>query len=245
MEKYKLETNEYGNVVGIPEGWIQSKLTISQLKKAGIPHYKACIDFDKYRSNYYPIIKNIIPKDFKEKEQNYLNNKTREKEEKNKKLIKEKYTLEILGECLYSINKEAKKQRDIQNNAVNDIYGSGERYLVAPHHILHTAKDKKKILYDLKEIVIEKIIKEHKIKSVGYHEFKDCNRDMYIIGEFEFHINENNSKNCLGSIDNLIESERKRSIPPKKAMVILLDYIKENNKKYNNLRKNIYSLYKL
>ena len=43
----KLETNRYGNVVGIPDGWKQTNLSVAALLTARIPFYKAFLGFEK------------------------------------------------------------------------------------------------------------------------------------------------------------------------------------------------------
>lgn len=77
--KYVLDVNQYGNVRDVPNGWHETDLTVTQLKKLEIPTYKSCIGF----SNNYckPIIKNIIPNDFSELEESYINELERKKEE--------------------------------------------------------------------------------------------------------------------------------------------------------------------
>lgn len=65
------------------------------------------------------------------------------------------------------------------------------------------------------------------LQPVGYHEFPDANRDMYSLEGYDFHINENISDHCLGKITEEIGAERKRGIPPKKAVMLLKRFVKE------------------
>ena len=58
----KLETNRYGNVVGIPDGWKQTNLSVAALLTARIPFYKAFLGFEKNRyGEQRPILVNIVP----------------------------------------------------------------------------------------------------------------------------------------------------------------------------------------
>lgn len=58
----KLETNRYGNVVGIPDGWKQTNLSVAALLTARIPFYKAFLGFEKSRyGEQRPILVNIVP----------------------------------------------------------------------------------------------------------------------------------------------------------------------------------------
>ena len=226
IQNYELYLNQYGAVTNIPMDWKESSLTTTQLKKLNIPTYKCCVGFREGKYYYKPILVNIIPKDFRQIEQDYIIELEAKKSKLKENVQKIELTEKVIGECLYSINKEAKRQRDIQNDFANSIYVERE-IRPASHYALYRAKDKKEELYKLKDKTIKKFIEEHKITPIGYHEFADANRDMYIIGGYEFHINEFTSLTCLGSIEDMITQERKRSTPPSKAVMILERYLKE------------------
>lgn len=233
MEKnYKLEVDEYGNVKEMPDDWKLTKLTVRQLKKTGIPNYKILLEFKKYHGKYYPIYANIIPKDFSDKEEQYVKELAKEKEKAINKIKKsEEYSLKCLATCLYSINKEAKRQRDIKEDHAGKVY-DGLQDLSAEercrqHYFIYKAKNREAELYELKDTALKLIIEQWKIKPVGYHKFKGSNskRDYYEIDGYGFHSNECTSDNYLGRIKEEISAERKRSTPPKKAEIILKEYI--------------------
>jgi hypothetical protein len=130
--------------------------------------------------------------------------------EKLKKLIEKPAKI---AEAIYSINKEAKRQRDIGFHAYCD-----DRYSQATR-----SKYKKNSLYELKDKAIQKI-SQNRLTPVGFHEFPDRNRDYYEIEGFGFHVNAQSSWNNLGTI-NRITADRKRSMPPEKAEKILKLFI--------------------
>ena len=109
-------------------------------------------------------------------------------------------TQKIVAECLYSINKEAKRKRDIQHNSIDRAYHSFRKEYPAAHYQLHRAKNEKFKLYDLKDEALHLAIDLWNLQPVGYHEFPDANRDMYSLEGYDFHINENISDHCLGKI---------------------------------------------
>lgn len=219
-EKYVLSVNVYGNVRGVPNGWHETDLTVTQLKKLEIPTYKSCIGFSgKY---YKPIIVNIIHDDFSELEESYIDELEKKNEEKNNKINQLKLTEKVVAKALYSINKEAKRQRDLQEKIAFKIYDDEcPCYMVAPHTKLHAAKNRKEELYLLKEQVLQKVIQELALSPEGYHEFSDRDRDLYLWCGFSFHINEKKSEKCLGDIDEYIPAKRERSTPPNKAEQLL------------------------
>lgn len=133
-----------------------------------------------------------------------------------------------MAKALYSINKEAKRQRDIQERIAFNIYDDESTCnMIAPQVKLHDAKRRKQELYLLKEKVLQKVIHELDLTPKGYHEFSDRDRDLYIWCGFSFHVNEKKSEECLGEIDEYIPAKRERSTPPKKAEQLLLRFLKE------------------
>lgn len=66
MGKYELETNCYGNVSGIPEGWVEVSVNGNKLNAFNIPYYKALVGWNKRsRRHIDPILVNIIPVQYK------------------------------------------------------------------------------------------------------------------------------------------------------------------------------------
>ena len=226
---YTLFLNAYGNVDaynGLPKGWHETSLTVTQLKKLEIPHYKACVGFNESYSHYNPILRNIIPDDFTDKENDFTKMQKKKKNEEDERIQKLELTKKLIAECLYSINKEAKRKRDIQSYARDAAYGFGAKY-PSVHYNLHLARNEKEALYHLKDIALRKAIQKWGLPPDGYHEFGDMNRDMYTIESFSFHINEQKSEVCLGKIEDEIAAERKRSIRPERAVKILNRFISE------------------
>lgn len=232
---YKLEINKYGNVDAFnvfPDGWHKTTLTVTQIKKLKIPYYKACIDFihPLFGSHVKPNIVNIIPDDFTEQEENYIKELKEKENQKLEKINSMELTKELIAKCLYSINKEAKRKRDIQSDSIDRAFHYSRGTYPAAHYQLHKAKWEKFELYDLKEKTLDIAIELWNLKPDGYHEFPDMNRDMYTLEGYTFHVNENQSDICLGKITNEIDAKRKRGIPPKKAVLILKRFIKEHQK---------------
>lgn len=240
--KYMLEVNQYGNVTAysadneevLPAEWVKSCLSVTQLKKLGIPTYKACIGFNEscsYGKSYYsPMLVNIIHQDFQSKEQAYLESLSEKKRIHEKKLISN-LTPDKVAEALYSVNKEAKRYRDKQNEHAYNAYECYSHYLPKStlHYLLHQSKDKKEQMYDLKNKALSKLIKETEAKPIGYHSFDKSNMDYYEIGNYSFHANECTSDNFLGTIEELIPSKRNRSMPVKDAVILLCEYIGLNS----------------
>ena len=228
---YKLPVNNFGNVDAFrafPDGWHKTTLTVTQIKKIKAPHYKACVDFDEMRYRVKAIIVNIIPDDFSDQEQKYLDELKEKAEKKLEKINSIELTQKIVAEALYSINKEAKRKRDIQQDCIGRAYYGFDEEYPAMHYQMHKAKDEKFELYDLKDDALHLAIDLWNLQPVGYHEFLDANRDMYSFAGYDFHINENMSDHCLGKITEEIGAERKRGIPPKKAVLLLKRFLKEN-----------------
>ena len=229
---YKLQLNEYGNVDAVekmPDGWHKTSLTVTQIRKYGIPYYKACVGFTEYGCyNFTPKLVNIIPDDFSDKEQECFDDISRRKAEKVKQLRSIELTQEVVSSCLYSINKEAKKKRDIQSECRYRAYEHPSMRYPGVHYNLHKAREEKDRLYKLKERALSVAIRIWNLEPEGYHSFPDKDRDMYSLCGYTFHANKKTSENCLGEIETEITAERKRSIPPKKAIALLERFISEN-----------------
>lgn len=232
--KYILETNGYGNINGIPEGWyeIGNGHAARKIRMANpsIPIYQACIGFNESWGRYSPIIVHISHKDFKLKISRIFNAKKKASEERAKKeaeaIKKALQSRKKIAEALYSLNKEAKRQRNIQERVADSIYGTGERYGELAHYQLHNAKDSKEYLYKLKNEAIHKMVSEWGVTPLGFHEFDSGDKlDYYEIEGYGFHNGDCTSTVHLGMIEGEIEAKRKRSIPPKKAMKIIKAWI--------------------
>lgn len=229
---YILEVNKYGNVdamAGVPIGWHTTSLNATQLNKLQIPWYKACLGFSPtYRDYSKPILKNIIPDDFLNEEQEYQSQLAAKKDKAKQKIAEMELTQEVIAECLYSINKEAKRKRDIHEDCIDRAYYRTSRKYKGVHYQMHRAKWEKEKLYQLKDQALSVAIRIWDLKPDGYHEFPDGKRDLYTIAGYTFHINRNESTHCLGNIEEEITAKRERSIPPAKAVKILERFIDES-----------------
>jgi hypothetical protein len=147
-----------------------------------------------------------------------------------------------VAECLYAINKEAKRFRDNQNKMAMGIYeheGWADYYDFTPtslhHNILHACKDAKSRLYQLKNNVLDILIKQKKALGGKWHAF-----DGELIGEcftfenYQFHGNiinleeedapEGVDVDNLTYIGTLDSQQVKNNINPKNAEECLTVY---------------------
>lgn len=153
-----------------------------------------------------------------------------------KDLAKNEYNI---IKALYSINKEAKRLRDIQRTWASLIYDS---YYDLPlfHWNLHRAKNKKEDLYNLKSKILHLLYDKKIIELTGYHWVEDNWGDkiFYVMFDypdspFTFHspVEEFLSEDDLDLYEDLgelqeISSERKyRTFPAFKAELILKEYL--------------------
>jgi hypothetical protein len=249
--------NRYGNVQGIPSGFITTSLTKTQLKKLEVPTVKCCTGFvNSYGRHYAPVLENLVSKKDYRKIKKYLETETLEwaakRNKDNEFFESNKSNISVIGEALYSINKEAKRQRDKQNQIASEIYSdigneneyesvyeyqyekqnSFNRATSQQHDSLHRAKNRKEELYGLKETIIYRLVEKFGIKPLGYHTFPDGrSRDYYTIGGYSFHMHKfgfySTLKN-LGEINEEITSIRQRCMPPAKAEEFLKKFLKEN-----------------
>lgn len=206
---------------------------INAVRKAGLRTYNPKGSWNGYGYEQLPLEVEInsvgemrkFNKIKKELEVN-ANKLEAEKERKYAELAKDPA---VVAECIYSINKEAKRLRDKIDDYKDELFYSDyddyEGYYVfnksQKHAAMHSAIDKKRALYKLKNTCLKKLISELAASPKGYHSFSDKNRDYYELFGFGFHIDECLSENSLGDIDEEISSARKRSIPPLKAEEIL------------------------
>ena len=213
---------------------------INKVKKAGLETYHPQGQWNGFGYTQLPLCVELTT--IKELEKFYKLKKevvaereaeVQKEQERENKLNKLELNEQNVATALYSVNKEAKRQRDIKNEAIECAYGDNyyddtSHYYPNVHNVLHNAKDKMNYLYDLKDKALRTAIRKWNLKPVGYHKFADMNRDMYEFGEHQFHINEKISEKDLGTIEEEISADRKRSFPPEKAQKLLKRFIEEN-----------------
>lgn len=129
-------------------------------------------------------------------------------------------TDENIAEALYIINKSAKVSRDTKS----EMYERGK------HRICHAAKTRSNNLYQLKDEVIHKLIKENKINLIGYHRSELGYLALYELSGFTFHIPCNYGEQkgeFLGDFDKIVSAEktRKTSINYYQAISLLKNYV--------------------
>jgi hypothetical protein len=239
---YKLKVNEYGNIKYKPEGWIYVSdipdlRNISVTRYKNIPSYKVLQGFENTFGDYYkPSFKVIIHKDHVNDLKNIASIKKIKTQKKNSKLKNSVSDLHKVIQAIYSINKEAKRQRDIQENITKSRNGQDAyRTDKFVKYQIQKAKAQKNFLYDLKSKCLSKLINISDSKPIGYHTFRDGKMNYYKILGFGFHVK--NDKNVtyksLGVIENKISSVRKTSggkklINPKDAIILLENFLETN-----------------
>lgn len=130
---------------------------------------------------------------------------------KRRKIADIEPTDQNLAEALYIINKSAKVSRDTKT----------ENYTWGRHKIVATSKTRQNQLYEIKDAVIKKLLREEKMHIIGYHQQKSkWNGDnlYFLLGEikgYQFHIPTGQhivtSYNYLGEIER-ISAERTRQV---------------------------------
>lgn len=133
-------------------------------------------------------------------------------------------TLENLCKSLYVINKSAKKSRDTKNY----------NYFQRNFGIVNSSKTRQQKLYDLKNSVMDKLIKNNELKLEGYHKQFDNLLLYYTYKDYGFHmiadpehIKRIKEYTLLGDIDDKISAEVTRDIDIKfnDAVNLLKKYI--------------------
>lgn len=151
MGKYELETNCYGNVNGIPEGWVEVSVNGNKLNAFNIPYYKALVGWNKRsRRHIDPILVNIIPVQYK----SVLTKKLKAEEIKNSPDTRKKKWVERLvklSDCnvetavhVYNLIIEEKKNE--LHRLRNLQHKSGEEY-TRLFHLNFEAKEGFKVEY--------------------------------------------------------------------------------------------------
>lgn len=131
-----------------------------------------------------------------------------------------------IAEALYIINKSAKKSRDTKQRA----------YHQCAHQICHASKTRANKLYNLKDDVLSKLIREGKANYAGVHvqknDYSVTFLKMYSFGGYTFHIPCNqhdfDRKEIIGVIEGPISAEviKNTKITFNQAMQVLADYMK-------------------
>lgn len=127
---------------------------------------------------------------------------------------------ETIAGSMYVINKSAKKSRDTKE--IN--------YYLRNHSVVQRAKGRSIEIYELKNMVINKLMNEKRIEIIGYH--KQLNNHLLLlkIADFTFHtpISEEESKSYsyLGEIGIISASiSRKVDIKFNQAVKLLEKYL--------------------
>lgn len=134
-------------------------------------------------------------------------------------------TVDNICEALYIINKSAKRSRDTKARNYNE----------GNHGHVKKAKIRQQELYELKENVINKLLKEKRISLEGFHKQFNNTLLYYKYKDYGFHIIDNDMDTSniklLGSIDDIITSEkRKHDMKFCEANNLLISYLKEKHK---------------
>lgn len=149
-----------------------------------------------------------------------LSVKISDKDKKHSPSIHFEETNENIAEALYIINKSAKVSRDTKS----------DMYMCGNHRICHAAKTRSNNLYELKDMVIHKLINENRINLIGYHKSGLGYLALYELSGFTFHIpcsKRDTDAEFLGNFDGIVSAEktRKTSINYNQAISLLKSYV--------------------
>ncbi|GGK33125.1 hypothetical protein GCM10010965_27460 [Caldalkalibacillus thermarum] len=134
-----------------------------------------------------------------------------------------------IAEALYLINKSAKKSRDTKV----------ESYFEGRHHIVKRAKTRQYKLYDLKNRVMDKLIREGKAVLKGYHvQSNDSHENTYLklyqVSQYSFHMlatkDEVEGLEFLGNIERVSSEKVKTSLKFHEAVRLLERYLGDEEK---------------
>lgn len=64
QKSFRLKTNRFGNVDGVPSGWMQTTYSPSKIEECGVPYYMALTGFRCGRNGRVPVVVPIIPRQF-------------------------------------------------------------------------------------------------------------------------------------------------------------------------------------
>lgn len=123
---------------------------------------------------------------------------------KRRKVIEHELTPHNIAQALYLVNKSAKVSRDTKQL----------NYEEKRHNIVQAAKTRQLKLYDLKQSVIDKLIKTNIIDIVGYHVMPDGKYTLLQLEGFKFHTPAKNIAGLieLGTIDEEISAEKTKGL---------------------------------
>lgn len=112
-------------------------------------------------------------------------------------------TNQNIAEALYVINKSAKVHRDTKQ----------ANYEARRHSVVQASKTKQRKLYDLKELVVLKLLEDKKAKAVGIHRMSGVRFVLIKMNDFTFHLPITNLKGFeelpfLGEINEQITAEK-------------------------------------
>lgn len=129
-----------------------------------------------------------------------------------------------VAQALYNINKSAKLSRDTKQ----------KNYYKRDFSTVSRAKTRQKNLYDLKENVMDKLIKEGRMKYLGYHvqinHYGESYLALYKLDHFTFHkpVYTVNKNDYLGNIDKIPSDKTiKLSLKFNESVKLLEKYMKE------------------
>jgi len=233
-----LELNSYGNVDcrnGIPAGYVKVYANAKTLDKLKIKYYTALIEFEEYRKRRFrAITTKIITKYSEKKLKKYLEEKRKQEEEKKERVIKKAYSdFSLVLLALYTINKEAKRQRNIKYNIADDIYQHGRKDKLA-HYQVGRAKQEQEYLYLLKERAIEFLLQNKRFDKIEAHEVFGEKMACLYADSFSFHFNYEVLKKfdieaeTTGEITSWISSEKKRKGMGIKRALNIIENLKTN-----------------
>jgi len=177
-EKYNLKLNAYGNVEGMPEGWIKMPTDDTErYEDQGIPVYTARLKYKKTKwGNHKPITAKITHKDYEKEVRKLFDDLRIEDVEYISRASTDR---RLVVKALYSICMEATRQRDLQEQAQYKIdrYQSNNGVCDSPDRMTYKrrndAERMKRRLYKLKDKALRKIIANWGVKPLGYHVMPD------------------------------------------------------------------------
>lgn len=161
----------------------------------------------------------------------------KEKIRRSKIIKKNKGNLDKLLLAIYTVNKEAKRQRDIKLNLADSIWGVDRKHKTKLlHYHLHNAKSDAEYYYSIKNIGIEKLIKLSVTDKIKVQIVNGVEMYCINVNGFSFHFDKkliNNSNDCSNYefikseeyINELISSDKKiKGMSLKTALVTIFNY---------------------
>jgi hypothetical protein len=147
----------------------------------------------------------------------YVTMKRKEEEAKKERAIRKvgKDKTKIL-EAIYTISKEAKRQRDIKYNIADSVYGEDKsRNDRLAHYQIRNAKENVEYYYKLKQKGINFLLKNKEFDKLEIHEVNGNDMACLYKGQFSFHFELENlakfgleAKQTSTSINGFITAEK-------------------------------------